>query len=127
MAGVGGSIEEVTLSGRRFAVAADADAQRKLGGWENEVQPNGDGTSRIIKTRVAPTFDGLVLHIADDRGDHEFLQDLSDGKDFIAMSVTLASGETWQGNAIPTGELQYSTQNATASLGLTGEGRFTKQ
>ena len=37
MAAVGGSIQEVILAGRTFAVAADAEAQRKLGGWENEV------------------------------------------------------------------------------------------
>ncbi len=45
MAAVGGSIESVTLDGRTFAVAADAEAQRKLGGFENEVQANGDGTA----------------------------------------------------------------------------------
>jgi len=41
MASVGGSIESITLGGREFAVAADAESQRKLGGWENEVQANG--------------------------------------------------------------------------------------
>ena len=48
MPAVGGSIESVTLNGRPFPVAADAEAQRKLGGWENEVQANGDGfTARL--------------------------------------------------------------------------------
>ena len=51
MAAVGGSIQEVALSGRVFGVAADAEAQRKLGGLENEVMPNGDGmTARLVKT-----------------------------------------------------------------------------
>jgi hypothetical protein len=33
MTAVGGSIESVSLQGRTFAVAADAESQRKLGGW----------------------------------------------------------------------------------------------
>ena len=71
MAAVGGSIESVNLSGREFAVAADAEAQRKLGGFENEVQANGDGTARLIKTRVPLSLDGLTIEIDDDRGDQE--------------------------------------------------------
>ena len=77
MPAVGGSIESVNLSGREFAVAADAEAQRKLGGFENEVQANGDGTARLIKTRVPLSLDGLTIEIDDDRGDQEFLQDFS--------------------------------------------------
>jgi len=52
MAAVGGSLESITLNGREFPVAADVEAQRKLGGWENEVLANGDGSGRLIKTRV---------------------------------------------------------------------------
>ena len=62
MAAIGGSIQEVALQGRTFAVAADAESQRKLGGFENEVQPNGDGmTARLIKTRVTWMLDGLMF------------------------------------------------------------------
>ena len=50
---IGGSIESVSVDNQLFAVAADADATMQLGGFNNEIQPNGDGTSRIIKTRVA--------------------------------------------------------------------------
>lgn len=77
MPAIGGSIESVSLDGRNFAVAADAEAQRKLGGFENEVQANGDGNARLIKTRVPLSIDGLTIEVDDDRGDHEFLQDLS--------------------------------------------------
>ena len=70
---IGGSIEEITLSGRSFAVAADAEAQRKLGGFENEVLANGNGTARLIKTRVPLSIDGLTLEVDDDRGDQEYL------------------------------------------------------
>lgn len=127
MAGVGGSIEAISLSGRIFAVAADAEAQRKLGGFENEVQANGNGTARIIKTRVPLSIDGLTVEVDDTRGDHEFLQDLSNAQDYFAISITYASGVVYQGTAIITGELQASSQSATAAVSLMGPGELTKQ
>ncbi len=127
MAGIGGSIEAITMAGRIFAVAADAEAQRKLGGFENEVQANGNGTARIIKTRVPLSIDGLTVEVDDTRGDHEFLQQLSNRTDYFAISITYASGVTYQGTAIITGELQASSQNATAAVSLMGPGELTKQ
>jgi len=125
MAAVGGSIESVSLRGRNFAVAADAEAQRKLGGFENEVQANGDGSARLIKTRVPLSITGLTLEVDDTREDHQFLQALSNATDFFAISLTYASGVTVQGRAIITGELQVSSQNATASVDLSGPGILT--
>lgn len=127
MAAVGGSIESITLAGREFAVAADAEAQRKLGGWENEVQANGDGGARIIKTRVPLSLDGLMLEIDDTRGDHEYLQDLSNGTDYFPIAITYASGITYQGRAQVVGEMQASSQNATAAVSLMGPGVLQKQ
>lgn len=127
MAAVGGSIESVTLDGRIFPVAADAEAQRKLGGFENEVQSNGDGTARLIKTRVPLSIDGLTVEVDDDRGDHEFLQELSNRNDFFPVAITYASGNTYQGTAQIVGETQASSQNATASVSLMGPGVLTKQ
>lgn len=127
MASVGGSIESVTLDGREFPVAADAEAQRKLGGFENEVQANGDGTARLIKTRVPLSIDGLTVEIDDSRGDHEFLQALSNRNDFWALAITYASGIVYQGTAQIVGETQTSSQNATAEVSLMGPGILTKQ
>ena len=127
MAAVGGSIESIGLAGRNFAVAADAEANRKLGGFENEIQSNGDGTARMIKTRVPLSIDGLTLEIDDDRGDHEFLQELSNANDFFAIDITYASGVVYQGTAQIVGETQVSSQNATASVSFMGPGVLTKQ
>jgi hypothetical protein len=127
MAAIGGSLESVTLDGRIFAIAADAEAQRKLGGFENEVQSNGDGTARLIKTRVPLSIDGLTVESDDDRGDHEFLQALTDRKDFFPIALTYASGAVYQGTAQLVGELQASSQNATAAVSLMGPGILTKQ
>ncbi len=127
MAATGGSIEEVTLGGRSFAVAADAEAQRKLGGFENEVQANGNGTARLIKTRVPLSIDGLTIEVDDDRGDQEFLQELANRTDFFPIAITYASGISYQGSAQIVGENPASSQNATAAISLMGPGILTKQ
>ncbi|MEE8574114.1 MAG: hypothetical protein V3T30_01775, partial [Thermodesulfobacteriota bacterium] len=123
----GGSIEDVTLGGRSFAVAADAEAQRKLGGFENEVQANGNGTARLIKTRVPLSIDGLTIEVDDDRGDQEFLQELANRTDFFPIAITYASGISYQGSAQIVGENPASSQSATAAISLMGPGLLTKQ
>lgn len=126
MPAVGGPIESIILDGRGFAVAADAEVQRKLGGFENEVQSNGDGTARLIKTRVPLALDGLAIEMDDDRGDHEFIQELSNRNDFFPIVITYASGGDYAGTAQITGETQASSQNATAAVSLMGPGVLTK-
>ena len=127
MASVGGSIESVTLFGRKFPVAFDADSQRKLGGFENEIQANGDGSGREIKTRTNWLVDGLTVSIDDGRGDQEFLQDLADASGLFAIGITYASGTVYQGSGQITGEMQVSSQSATAAVTLSGSGKLTSQ
>lgn len=127
MTAVGGSIESISIDGRNFAVASDAEANRKLGGFENEVAANGDGTARIIKTLVPWSLDGVTVEIDDDRGDQEFLQGISDANAFVPVSISFASGFTYQGSGMVTGEIQASSQNATAPISLMGPGFMTQQ
>jgi hypothetical protein len=124
---IGGSIESITLGGRTFSVAADAESQRKIGGFENEVQSNGDGTARMIKTRVPLSLDGLTLDTDDANGDHEFLQELANGNSFFPIVITYASGVSYQGEAQIVAEMQRSSQNATTAVSLMGPGILTKQ
>ncbi len=127
MAAIGGSVESVTISGRELPVTADADINRKLGGYENDVQANGDGSARIIKTRVNPMLSGIVTECDDDRGDHEFLQAIADGNEFVPTAITYADGSVYQGTAIISGELQHSNQSGTAGFDMMGQGVFTRQ
>ena len=124
---VGGSIESISIDGRNFPVASDADASRKLGGFENEVQANGDGSVRIVKSRVPWSIDGVVVEIDDDRGDQEFLQEKANGNGVFPVAMTLASGAIYQGRGQITGEVQASSQSATAPISLMGGGELTKQ
>src|SRR5688500_4699301 len=100
MPAVGGSIASISIRGRLFPVASDAEANKKLGGFENEVQANGDGTARLIKTRVPWSIDGLQVEVSDARADHEFLQEIADGLDFVAITMELVSGVVYQASGI---------------------------
>jgi hypothetical protein len=127
MTAVGGSVESISLSGRNFPVPADAEANRKLGGWENEVQVNGDGTARLIKTRVPLSIDSLTVEIDDDRGDQEYLVDLAGRSDFFVIAITYASGLVYQGRAQITGEIKAASKAGTAQISLSGPGVLTQQ
>lgn len=127
MTAVGGSIESVALDGRLFSVASDADSNRKLGGFENEVQSNGDQTARLVKTAVPWSVDGLTLSIDDTRGDAEYLQELQDRTDFYPIAITYPSGVVYQGTGQIVGETATSSQNTTGAVALMGSGKLTQQ
>jgi hypothetical protein len=124
---VGGSIVEVSINGRLFTVAADAESNRKLGGWENEQESNGNGTTRLIKTRVPWSIDGLTLDTNDDQEDQEFLQDVADGTENVSIGITFASDITYNGVGQITGEFSTSSRNATSAVTLSGPGRIAPQ
>lgn len=127
MAAIGGSIQEVSIKGRIFAVASDADASKKLGGFEAEVQANGNGTARTVLTRVPWMVSGLQLEIDDTRGDQQYLQERANEADFYPISITLASGVTYSASGRVSGELTASTNNSTAAVTLSGPGQLGVQ
>lgn len=124
---IGGSITSVSFNGRQFSVPADADYTQKIGGFENEVMANGDGSSRLIKTRVPLSITGISVGINDSLQDLEFLQDLANSTEFFDLVVELASGAFWTGRAQITGELTMSTQATTSGFDLMGEGKLVQQ
>lgn len=124
---IGGSVQEVSLRGRTFPVAADADVARQLGGMQVEVQANGDGGARKILTRVPWSISGLSLQINDDRGDQEFLMDIAKDPDFVPVTITFASGVTFQGKGTVSEEVEFSSESATAEVTLTGPGKLEQQ
>lgn len=127
MPAIAGSMESITIDGRSFAVTADADTSRKLGGFENEVQSNGDGTARTVKTRVPWSLTGVVAEIDDTQGDQEFLQSLQNSNRNVPITATYVSGVTYQGTGQIIGEVVFNNQSSTASLDLSGSGELTPQ
>ena len=127
MPAVGGSLESISLRGRTLPVASDADATRNLGGFMNEVQSNGDGSARIIKTRMPWSLGGVVVEIDDARGDQEFLQELSNAQDYFDVALRHASGVVYQARGMLTEAVEVSTQATTATLSLAGPGEMSQQ
>jgi hypothetical protein len=127
MAAIGGSIEEITLDDRPFTLAADSEAARILGGYENEVLPNGNRTSRLIKKIKQGGFDGMRLSCDNDRGDQEYVQDLANAKRFFRMHLTGTDGTVYQGRCQITGDIQYDYQTATLTVNLMFDGVITQQ
>lgn len=124
---VGGPIEEVNVDGRRFVVAADADAERDLGGFTNEVSPNGDGSARLLKSRKAWKIGGLTLEINANRGDQEYLQEKADSKVFFPISVTYCGGEVYGGVGQLTGDIKASGMKATCPVEFSGQKKLEKR
>lgn len=127
MTAVGGSIEGVSLSGRGFAIPADNEAQINMGGYNNASEANGNFTSRLIKTSVPLKIDGLLVEIDHTNGDLEYLQELADLKDYFVIDITLADGTVYDGLAQIEGEVNGSTQSATAAITLSGTGKLNRQ
>lgn len=123
----GGSLFELAVKGRTFAATADADAARKLGGYENEVQANGNGTARKIMLRVPWSLSGVTIDCDDDRGDQEFLQEIADSQEFVSMALTFPGDITYEGSGTIVGEIVKNSQAATCEVGLAGPGKLSKQ
>lgn len=115
----GGPIQTVTIDGRNFSVAHDAEASRKLGGYEKERQMNGDGTSRPVLTRVPGTISGLSISIDDDREDQEFLTDIQNDFTDVDISVTFVDGTVYGGKGSIEGEAIKSSSTGLMEITLT--------
>lgn len=124
---VGGPIEEVTIDGRRFPVAADSDAERDLGGFTNTVSPNGDGSGRLLKERKTWKLGGLSLECNSNRGDQEFLQDKADSKVFFPITVTHCDGAVYAGTGQLTGDIKASGMKAVVPVEFSGPKKLVKQ
>ena len=127
MAAVGGSIEDITIDGRSFPVPADQAANLKTGGFESDVQANGNGSGRKIVTRIPWSISDLAVEIDHDRADLEFLQERAKEPGFVACTITFASEATWEGDGTVTGEVQFDSQTSTATIALMGQGVATQQ
>jgi hypothetical protein len=119
MAG-GGPIESITIKGRRFAVDAESDMDLNLGGYTNELKPNGDGSFRSVKSRRLAMAKGGALSVDNDRGDNEFLQSVADEINPVDVDITLVDGTVYSGNMAIVGEFVYKTKDAICEVELSG-------
>jgi hypothetical protein len=124
MTAIGGALETLAINGREFAGTGDSDVSIKLGGFENENQPNGNGTSRQIKTPVNWMAGGLAIECDDENQDLEFIQSIQEGAAYVDVVITMASGTSWQGSGQIEGELAKSQQSASVTFDMQGPGKL---
>jgi hypothetical protein len=122
-----GSIESCTVDGRRFSVAADADADIDLGGFSNEYQPNGDGTGRDVMTRKGWKVSGVTLSINHARGDQQFLQQKANSLVRYPCTFTLVDGTVLAGVGKVNGDLASKSMAGTADVEFSGEHELKPQ
>lgn len=127
MSAIGGSIESMSINGRTFEVASDADAAIRTGDPDVEIQINGGGSARVIVTKMPWAIGGVVLSIDTHAGELEFLRELKSSGKMVPISITLANGDVFSGTGIPTGELTYQTANSTATVECGGPGKLDRQ
>jgi len=112
----GGPLQEVSVAGRIFPVASDADTTRKLGGFTAKYEANDNGTAREIMERQTWEIGGVKLQLDDTRSDQEFLQSVVDAGVPVDCTFTYVTNLTYQGLGLPTGDLTFS-----------GPGKLTQQ
>ena len=117
---VSGSIVRVTLDGREFPVAYDAESDRSLGGYNNEVEMNGNRTARLIKKMTAAKLSGIGIVIDDARADQEYIQKLADKKGFFGVEVEYVNGSIYGGQLQIIGEINVGSMKGTAELEFSG-------
>lgn len=122
----GGSVEKLSIDGRPFSVPADSDFSLKIGGFENEVQANGDASARDVMTRVPWMLSGGAVSIDPDRDDQEFLQNLADTPGFHTVTIKLINGTTYTGEGKIVEAMENKTMNTVMDISFAGRGKLTK-
>lgn len=115
-----GAMRSFTINGRAFKPAHDSPGNKSMGGRNNEVQMNGDGSFRTIQTLMPGAFGDINIEIDDSRGDQEFLQDLSDHGLPVPVVATYASNVSYTGDLVLTGEVQKDESTGLATLSFMG-------
>jgi len=111
-----GDIRQLTWFGRELDVKGeDANVNIDLGGFTVEAGINGNGSIPTTQRRKKAKVGDVAVSIDDNRGDLEFLQEKQNAGEPGPLSITLASGISYSGNMILTGELVKATGDGTAS------------
>ena len=127
MAIVYGSIVECHIKDRIFPVPADTETNRDLGGWSNEVEQNGDGSGRMVKTRTPGVVEGLVLSLDEVRGDQQYLKACADSHDFFECTLVYAGGEIYSGTGTITDKISVNSMKGTCPVTIKSPGGLDKQ
>ena len=117
---INGAMRSLTIGGRGFRVAHDGTGNKDLGGRNNEVQMNGDGSFRTVQTVMPGSLNDIQIELDDSRGDHEYIQGLSDAGLPVPVVATYASNESYTGDLVITGEIKHDKTNGLITVSFQG-------
>lgn len=116
-----GDIRQLTWFGKELDVKGeDSNISLDLGGYQNEAGINGNGSLHGTKRRKKAMLGDVQISIDDVRGDLEFLQSKAESGEPGPLTITLASGVTYRGSMMITGEVKKSTGDGTTSVTFEG-------
>lgn len=127
MTATGGAAESLGLDGEEFALAGDADLGMILGGKKTELESNGDNSVREIITPQAWQIDNVEVSCDLGINQLEFLQQKAEVRGLYPITVTFPDASVYKGTGKIVGEVKYNTMKATASFGLKGPQKLTRQ
>lgn len=120
-----GPLESITIKGRRFAVAEDDTTNINLGGKNNEVYANGDGTVRVQQSRVPSSVEGINIIFDPDKDDDGYLSEIKETGDLFDCSITANDGTIFSGSMQLIGDLIFDL--TAGKLPITLKGTMQKQ
>jgi hypothetical protein len=118
---ISGPVESITIAGRRFPTDGEDAGKIKLSGFKNEVKFNGDGSKRMIRSRVPGSISDLNVQVTHQNKDLEYMRDKQSTSDFFDVSLTLTDGTTYAGSMQFVDEIEEDTQQGTVSISLEGD------
>jgi hypothetical protein len=117
--GASGTLKSISLNARSFSVPDDCDVNIDLGGYENEIKRNGDGSDRQVKTMKPGGISGVQVIGGDDV--LEYIHGIKQQNEFADVALELVGGRQYSGRVQISGQLQESSMNGVISFDLAGQ------
>jgi hypothetical protein len=118
---ISGPVESIVFAGRRFPLDGEDAVKITLSGMKNEIKFNGDGSRRIIRSRVHGSIKDANVQITHGNHDLEYLRELQSTADFFDVSVTLCDGTIYAGEMQFVDDITEDTQQGVAAVSLEGD------
>jgi len=117
---INGAMRGLTIGGRGFKVAHDGPGNKDLGGRNNELAMNGDGSFRTLQSVMPGSLNDLQIEIDNSRGDQEYLKGIADAGLPVNVVATYASNTSYAGDLVLVGEMKADEATGLVSLGFQG-------
>ena len=122
---VHGALRSLEINGRTFKTAQDSPGSTDLGGRNNEIQMNGDGSTRVLQSVVPGMMSDIGVEIDHASDDLEFIQAIADAGVPVPITQTYADGTTRTGDLSIVGEIKPDESTGLLTMSFAG-GKLSK-